>query len=285
MTPAWIRPWPRDRAARRAYVDSVFRRVAPQYDRLTRLLSFGQDDRWKSTMVGLLPEGSGDVRVLDLATGTGAFPILLRRAGHRGAIFGVDRSRAMLRRAVAKCSADPRVRFVEADLNAPPFAPATFDVVLIGYGLRYLDDLSESMRAAHRMLRPGGVLLSLDFGLPPRRWYRALCLAYLFVFGTLWGILLHRKADTYWHIVESLEAYPGQEALARALLDAGFTNVAIAEQLGGISVLARAERAAEPAAAGSAAPREERVDRELDPLAEDERAAGRVPPPSVARSG
>lgn len=247
MASAWIRPWPRDRATRRAYVDSVFRRVAPQYDRLTRLLSFGQDDRWKSTLVGLLPDGSRDARILDLATGTAAFPLLLRRAGHRGTIVGVDRSRDMLRRAVPKCSSDPGVRFVEADLNAPPFAPASFDVVLIGYGLRYLDDLGESMRAAHRVLRPGGVLLSLDFGLPPRRWYRSLCLAYLFVFGTLWGLLLHRKADTYWHIVESLEAYPGQEALARALLEADFTNVAIAEQLGGISVLARAERPAERA--------------------------------------
>jgi demethylmenaquinone methyltransferase/2-methoxy-6-polyprenyl-1,4-benzoquinol methylase len=281
MTPAWIRAWPRDRATRRAYVDAVFRRVAPQYDRLTRLLSFGQDGRWKSTMIGLMPEDAPDARVLDLATGTAAFPLLLRRAGHRGPIVGVDRSREMLRRAVAKCASTPDVRFVEADLNALPFAPATFDVVLIGYGLRYLDDLGESMRAAHRMLRPGGVLLSLDFGLPPRRWYRSLCLSYLFVFGTFWGLLLHRKADTYWHIVESLEAYPGQEALGRALLDAGFTRVAIAEQLGGISVLARAERVAP----GSPGAREEPVERELETLAEDERAPGPFAPPRVARGG
>ncbi|HET9251458.1 MAG TPA: ubiquinone/menaquinone biosynthesis methyltransferase [Candidatus Eisenbacteria bacterium] len=281
MAPAWIRPWPRDRATRRAYVDDVFRRVAPQYDRLTRLLSFGQDDRWKSTLVGLLPDGSREMRVLDLATGTAAFPLLLRNAGHRGTIVGVDRSRAMLRRGRAKCAEDPRIRFVESDLNALPFSPGTFDVILIGYGLRYLDDLGESMRAAHRVLRPGGVLLSLDFGLPARRWYRTLCLTYLFVFGTIWGLLLHRRADTYWHIVESLRAYPGQEALERAILDAGFARVAIVEQLGGISVLARAERAA--GAARSAAAGEERVDGELDAFAEDERAAGAIAPPRVAR--
>jgi demethylmenaquinone methyltransferase/2-methoxy-6-polyprenyl-1,4-benzoquinol methylase len=251
VTTPWIRSWPRDRATRRAYVDAVFRRVAPQYDRLTRLLSFGQDDRWKAMMVGLLPEDSTHSRVLDLATGTAAFPLLLRQAGHRGEIVGVDRSRSMLRLASVKCDSKPGIRFVEGDLNTLPFAPATFDVVLIGYGLRYLDDLGESMRAAHRVLRPGGVLLSLDFGLPPRRWYRAFCLSYLFVFGTLWGLLLHRKADTYWHIVESLQAYPGQDALGRAMLEAGFTRVVIAEQLGGISVLARAERGSESHAAGA----------------------------------
>jgi len=141
MTASWIRAWPRDRASRRAYVDAVFRRVAPQYDRLTRLLSFGQDDRWKSTLVGLLPEGSADARVLDLATGTGAFPLLLRANGHRGAIVGVDRSREMLRRAVVKCASTRDVHFIEGDLNALPFAPASFDVIIVGYGLRYLDEV------------------------------------------------------------------------------------------------------------------------------------------------
>src|SRR5687767_13711710 len=138
MTPSWLRPWPRDRATRRAYVDAVFRRVAPQYDRLTRLLSFGQDDRWKSTMVGLLPEGSRDARILDLATGTAAFPFLLRKTGHPASIVGVDRSRAMLRHARAKIAADPRIRFVEGDLNALPFTVGSFAMILIRYGRRYL---------------------------------------------------------------------------------------------------------------------------------------------------
>jgi demethylmenaquinone methyltransferase/2-methoxy-6-polyprenyl-1,4-benzoquinol methylase len=250
MTPLWLKEWPKDSAKRAAYVDAVFLRVAPRYDRLTRLLSWGQDKRWKSAVIELIPPNSVRARILDLATGTAAFPDLLRRAGHQGTILGIDRSRAMLARAGVKCAGMERVYFVRGDLNAIPVAAGAFDVILIGYGLRYIGDLRGAMAAAYRALRPGGVLISLDFGLPASMWYRRLCLAYLFVFGTLWGFLLHGKIDTYWHIVESLRAYPGQGALERALEEAGFARIALAEQLGGISVLARAEKAADgPAAA------------------------------------
>jgi demethylmenaquinone methyltransferase/2-methoxy-6-polyprenyl-1,4-benzoquinol methylase len=195
-------------------------------------------------VIDLLPPGATHARILDLATGTAAFPDLLRRAGHQGTILGIDRSQAMLSRARMKCAALDGVHFARGDLNAIPVADATFDVILLGYGLRYIGDLREAMAATHRALRPGGVFISLDFGLPPSSWYRHLSLAYLFVFGTLWGLLLHGKLDTYWHIVESLQAYPGQAALGRALEEAGFARIVIAEQLGGISVLARAEKAA-----------------------------------------
>jgi demethylmenaquinone methyltransferase / 2-methoxy-6-polyprenyl-1,4-benzoquinol methylase len=236
-----LRPWPRDRSRRRAYVDDVFQRVAPQYDRLTRLLSFGMDDRWKASLLTLLRDEHRDGRLLDLATGTGAFPLLLRREGHRGPIVGADRSPAMLARARMKCR-DADVRFVEADLNALPFAPESFDVIVMGYGLRYLDDLPLAMAAVHRVLRPGGIFLTLDFGVPRNPIMRALCFAYLFVVGTLWGLALHGRADTYWHIVESLEAYPGQDALADALGRAGFEGVLVAERIGGLSVVTSAER-------------------------------------------
>ena len=239
----WLRTWPQDGRSRRVYVDAVFRRVAPRYDRLTKLLSLGQDERWKAAIVELLPVGTKPARILDLATGTAAFPVLLRRAGHAGPIVGVDRSRAMLARGRAKCSGLDHVAFVQGDLNALPIAPGSFDVILVGYGLRYLDDLGGAMRAAFQALRPGGIFLSLDFGIPRDPWFRRICMTYLFSLGTLWGLLLHGKLDTYWHIVESLRAYPGQDALAGALEGAGFEDIVLVERMGGISVVARARRA------------------------------------------
>jgi demethylmenaquinone methyltransferase/2-methoxy-6-polyprenyl-1,4-benzoquinol methylase len=231
-----MKPWPKDSAKRTAYVDRVFERVAPRYDALTGLLSWGQDGRWKARVLSLLPPAPENPRVLDLATGTGAFPLLLRRSGHRGLIVGIDRSRAMLDRARSKRAALPGVHLVRGELNALPVAPRSFDVILMGYGLRYLDDLGAALADVRGALRPGGTLVTLDFGLPEAGWYRALCLSYLFVFGTLWGLALHGRPDTYWHIVESLRAFPGQRALARLLEEVGYGPIVVIEDLGGISV-------------------------------------------------
>lgn len=246
MRPLWPMEWPKDSTKRTAYVDSIFRRVAPQYDNLTQLLSIGQDSRWKMELVGNLLPGAKSARILDLATGTAAFPILLRKAGHEGSIIGIDRSRAMLARAREKCAALTDIEFAQGDLNALPVGTGEFDAVVVGYGLRYLNDIHVALAVIHDVLRPGGVFISLDFGLPRRGWYRRLCYTYLFTLGTLWGLLLHGKVDTYWHIVESLRAYPGQGVLAKALVEAGFVRVLVAERMGGISVLARAERRADP---------------------------------------
>jgi demethylmenaquinone methyltransferase/2-methoxy-6-polyprenyl-1,4-benzoquinol methylase len=131
---------------------------------------------------------------------------------------------------------------VVGDLNSLPVAEESFDAVLMGYGLRYPVDLPATLAAIRRALRPGGVFLSLDFGLPENVWYRRLCLAYLLAAGTTWGALLHGRPDTYWHIVESLRAYPGQRALLRMLDEAGFTRSVVADRLGGIAVIAMGER-------------------------------------------
>ena len=94
MTP--LREWPRDPGARTAYADLIFRSVAGRYDLLTRLLSFGQDRRWKKRALEGLPLGGNARRVLDLACGTGALPILLRQGGFSAPIVGLDRSVPML---------------------------------------------------------------------------------------------------------------------------------------------------------------------------------------------
>ena len=238
-----LRVWPRAHDARTAYVDDVFRRVAPRYDRLTRLLSLGGDRRWKKDAVSLLPSLGTEGRVLDLATGTADFPVLIRDAGSGAFVTALDRSVEMLALGTRKCAAISGIRFVRGDLNRLPFPPAAFDAILFGYGWRYFDDLGEAARALHGLLKPGGTLVTLDFGVPRAGWYRRLCFAYLLVFGTLWGLVLHGRLDTYWHIVESLRAWPGQNALSKALERAGFREVVIVERLGGISVLASAERA------------------------------------------
>ena len=235
-----LREWPRDPAERSAYVDFVFGSIAPKYDLVSRLLSSWQDRRWKARALCALPQNGSCRRLLDLATGTGAFPVLLRRAGFTGEIVGLDRNGAMLALAGRKCGA--RVRLIQGDLTCLPFTDASFDAITMGYGLRYVEDTRGTLGGIYRLLRPGGVFVCLDFGLPDNRWYRSVCLGYLLLFGTLWGLILHGRRDTYWHIVESLRAYPGQRALARWMEEAGFTDVRLMNQLWGISVIARGSR-------------------------------------------
>ena len=235
-----LKPWPADRGERARYAECIFREVAPRYDTLTRALSFGRDARWKERLAAEVGASGDGARVLDLATGTAALPLLLRRAGHRGPIVGLDRSAEMLLRGRAKAASD--VRFLRGDLDRLPFADRSFDVVTMGYGLRYPADLPAFLRDVHRLLRPGGRFLTLDFGLPSSRPFRSLAVAYLLGAGSFWGLVLHGRLGTYAHIVESLEAYPGQRALVALMNEAGFADITLEEHLGGVAVSIRCRK-------------------------------------------
>lgn len=235
-----LRPWPRDAAERFDYAGRIFGSIAGRYDLFTRLLSFGQDERWKREAAEAALAVPAP-RLLDLATGTGALPEALRRRGHDGGIIGLDRSGPMVARGRLRL-ARARVLLVRGDLNRLPFRAGAFDAITMGYGLRYLAEPGSSLREMHALLRPGGILVSLDFGLPDSQVYRGLCLSYLLAAGTAWGLLLHGRPETYHHIVESLRAYPGQGWITEEMRKAGFVQVTRRDFLGGIAALLAARK-------------------------------------------
>jgi demethylmenaquinone methyltransferase/2-methoxy-6-polyprenyl-1,4-benzoquinol methylase len=142
----------------------LFAPLGPTYDRYARLLSFGQDPRWRRFLVSRLPVGPEDT-VVDVACGTGAVALeLVRRTGC--SVVGVDQSPEML--AVARRRlADHRIEFVQAAAQALPFEDASFDGLTAAYLLRYLDDLPAGLAELARVLRPGATASLLDFGVPP----------------------------------------------------------------------------------------------------------------------
>ncbi len=146
----------------------LFAPLGPTYDRYARLLSFGQDPRWRRFLVSRLPVGPEDV-VLDVATGTAAVALeLVRQKGC--SVVGVDQSAEMLdeaRRRLLLAAETKRVRLVEASANQLPFEDASFDGLTAAYLLRYLDDLPAGLRELARVLRPGATAALLDFGVPP----------------------------------------------------------------------------------------------------------------------
>jgi demethylmenaquinone methyltransferase / 2-methoxy-6-polyprenyl-1,4-benzoquinol methylase len=145
----------------------LFAPLGPTYDRYARLLSFGQDPRWRRFLVSRLEVGPAD-RVLDVATGTAAVAIeLTRRTGC--SVVGLDQSAEMLaegRRRVAEAGLADRIELVEGQAEEPPFGDASFDGLTFTYLLRYVDDAAAVLAELARIVRPGGTIAMLEFGLP-----------------------------------------------------------------------------------------------------------------------
>jgi len=149
---------------RRDQAIELFAPLGPQYDRLGALLSFGQDPRWRRTMVSHIPRDGGSV--LDVATGTGLVAERLLAQGHR--VTGLDQSPDML--AVARSRFGDRVALVEASATAIPFADASFDHLTFTYLLRYVDDPAATLAELGRVVRPGGTVANLEFCVPTGIW-------------------------------------------------------------------------------------------------------------------
>ena len=223
------------RHGKQRYVRRLFATIADRYDFITIALSYGQDRRWKRRLIALARLGPDD-RVLDLACGTG--DLLFAAADRVRLAVGVDVTHRMLQLARAKRKAP----VVTADMLALPFPDASFDVMTTGYGLRNVPDLPGAIAEIRRVLVPGGRLLSLDFNRPSNAVLRAAYLAYLTVVGSALGLALHRDADTYRYIPESIRNYPGAEGVARLLESSGFADVRAIPVFGGFMAIHTARR-------------------------------------------
>jgi ubiquinone/menaquinone biosynthesis methyltransferase len=222
------------------YVRRLFATIADRYDFITRFLSYGQDRRWKRKLVRLAQVRPSD-RVLDLACGTGDILFETVRYGPCRAV-GLDLTLRMIQLAHAR-SVERRlrpsaeVRFLVGDMLALPFRAADVDVITTGYGLRNVPQLPLAIREMHRVLAPGGRLLSLDFNRPANPVLRGAYLAYLTVVGSTLGLALHRDPDTYRYIPESIRNYPGADGVARMLEAEGFADVRVIPVLLGLMAI------------------------------------------------
>ena len=210
-------------------VRRMFDRIAPVYDAMNLVMTAGLDQRWRAATVreAVRP---GD-RVLDACCGTGDLAVAAQEAG-ASSVVGLDFSAAMLERARRKA---PDVTFIEGDVLGLPFQDASFDVAVVGFGIRNVSDLEGGLRELRRVLRPGGRLGILEITTP-----RGLLAPFYRVWFDRIVPLLGRVlpgGEAYTYLPASVRRFPPPEELAALFAANGFAQVRYRTFAGGIVAL------------------------------------------------
>jgi demethylmenaquinone methyltransferase/2-methoxy-6-polyprenyl-1,4-benzoquinol methylase len=207
-------------------VEAVFRSVASKYDIMNDLMSLGVHRLWKRYAIQLSGVRPGH-KVLDLAGGTGDLAKLIAPiVGKTGEVVLSDINDAMLgvgRERMEDAGLIGNIRYVQANAEVLPFPDNYFDCVTIAFGLRNVTDKDKALRAMHRVLKPGGRLLVLEFS-KPHGYIKPLYDVYSFSALPLMGKLIANDADSYRYLAESIRKHPDQETLKSMMANAGFTN-------------------------------------------------------------
>lgn len=216
-----------------------FNRVAPKYDFMNSLLSFGIQHAWKRAAVRMLKIKEGD-SIIDLCGGTGDLAILAaRQAGETGRATIYDINRAMMMAGKKKLSNNGigrRIRLVEGDAECIAFPDQSFDVAMVGFGIRNLTRLQAGFKEMHRVLKPGGRFLCLEFSKPLNPLFCRLYDFYSFNIMPLLGKLLVGSAESYACLPETIRMFPLPDELCDILAEIGFDRVHYRTMTNGIAV-------------------------------------------------
>jgi demethylmenaquinone methyltransferase/2-methoxy-6-polyprenyl-1,4-benzoquinol methylase len=213
---------------KRRLVREQFDQIAATYDLVDAMLSAGLDSRWRKKGIRLLGL-KRDERVLDLCGGTGDFALLAAKRtspGGRGVIY--DFNRAMMEAGREKINRSPhpdRISFIQGDAESISFSNGAFEAITLGFGLRNFVHIEAGLREMHRVLKPGGKILILEFSLPRRKWEKALYHFYSFRVMPVIARLISGTAGPYRYLAESIRVFPPPEDVAGMIKRAGFGEV------------------------------------------------------------
>jgi demethylmenaquinone methyltransferase/2-methoxy-6-polyprenyl-1,4-benzoquinol methylase len=211
----------------------MFSSIACRYDLANTVLSMGIHHLWKRSIAQAVPKNSA---VLDLCTGTGdLLPLLKKRAG---TVIGADFCFPMLEIA----SKRSKIPLCQADALNLPFTDAQFDAVTVAFGIRNLEDRAKGLSEIYRVLRPGGILLILEFGQPTIPVWSELYIFYSKFIMPLIGSALTGNKFAYEYLPETSKAFPSRELFSAELKESGYTNISYRSFSGGIAYLYTAYR-------------------------------------------
>ncbi|MDF1558652.1 MAG: bifunctional demethylmenaquinone methyltransferase/2-methoxy-6-polyprenyl-1,4-benzoquinol methylase UbiE [Bacteroidales bacterium] len=225
------------RRSPRHEVEAMFDSISPHYDLLNRVLSLGTDRRWRRRAVSLIGRHVTPARILDVATGTGDLAIAAMKLGPEK-ITGIDISSEMLavgRRKVEKMGLAGSIELLRGDSLFMDFSDGTFDVAMSAFGVRNFEETVTGLREMHRVLRPGGMVVVLEFSKPS--WF-PMKQIYGFYFRRILpriGRSVSGDPGAYSYLPESVTTFPDNEAFLELLLEAGFREVRQKQLTGGIA--------------------------------------------------
>jgi demethylmenaquinone methyltransferase/2-methoxy-6-polyprenyl-1,4-benzoquinol methylase len=225
---------------KRRLVREQFDPIAATYDLADAVLSAGLDSRWRRRGIRLLGLKWGD-RVLDLCGGTGDFALLAaKRTASGGRTVIYDFNRAMMdagRTKTGRASLSGRISFIQGDAENISFSAGAFEAITLGFGLRNFVHTEAGLREMHRVLKPSGRILILEFSLPRRKWQRALYHFYSFRVIPIIARMISGTAGPYRYLAESIRVFPRPEQVAEMIERAGFKEVTFRRLTAGLAVL------------------------------------------------
>ena len=225
-------------------VKHMFDKIAPTYDKLNHALSLGIDRKWRRKAVDALGKYKPQ-EILDIATGTGDFAMLLAERIKPHHIIGADISEGMMtvgQEKVAKADLQDTISFQREDCMGLSFPDSSFDAVTSAYGVRNFENLDKGLREMQRVLRPGGHLLIVELTPPPRFPMKQLFWVYAHVVMPLIGRIISHDNSAYTYLPASMEAFPQAEQMEGILHEAGFADVQWRRFTFGISTMYLAEK-------------------------------------------
>lgn len=224
-----VNPYRGDTRCKTEQVRDMFDSIAPAYDFMNRMMTFGIDRLWRRKAVRMLASRP-HADILDVATGTGDLALLLARSLRPATVTGIDLSEGMLEVARRKASADTgaaasgtEMTFLAADCLHLPMPDGTYDTVTAAYGVRNFEHLLRGYREMYRVLRPGGTLCVIELSTPTSPLVKPLYRFYTRHIIPLAGRIVSRDVRAYSYLPESIAAVPQGESMLALMREAGFS--------------------------------------------------------------
>lgn len=221
-----IKPNPASEASKKQQVEEMFDNISPRYDFLNHFLSLGVDYSWR-TKVRRNVNSFGAKTILDVATGTADLAIELTKIPG-SSIVGVDISQGMLDFGQMKLKQKnllSRIVLQQADSEKLPFDSEKFEAVTVSFGVRNFENLLAGLTEMHRVLKPNGPLVVLEFSKPTNPIFSRLYWFYFKNILPIFGKLLSKSSNAYTYLPQSVAAFPEGEAFSQKATEVGFTSV------------------------------------------------------------